>query len=281
VVPPAFHYSSVKPTQAKDYDLSSSAAHINVEELMARAMVVFTLCNSEDKDGNNAEGYPLTHGTNLHVCRERLALPFEGQAHLLSPVHSEGKLSSFLALESLAPSTALLVGVLPAALMDTCYVSGLFEDTPASSVEPLKVSMVCVPCSHLTPISMQAGKAAQAVEQQCHCRGIRKTGRLWLVLPQDQTRAKPEPTRPDQTKKMTRAPEDHFVSKCGRWKAAHILMDAGVDLGYLLAHARDVLASAAERWKKESGCINHAKNRLDTWLRRVWHRAVRCAAEDS
>jgi hypothetical protein len=42
--------------------------------------------------------------------------------------------------------------------------------------------------------------------------GIRKTGRLWLVLPQDQTRAKPEPTTPDQTKKMTRAPEDHFVS---------------------------------------------------------------------
>jgi hypothetical protein len=41
---------------------------------------------------------------------------------------------------------------------------------------------------------------------------IRKTGRLWLILPQDQTRAKPEPTRPDQTKKMTRAPEDHFVS---------------------------------------------------------------------
>jgi hypothetical protein len=45
---------------------------------------------------------------------------------------------------------------------------------------------------------------------------IRKTGRLWLVLPQDQTRAKPEPTRPDQTNKMTRVPEDHFASN-QRW----------------------------------------------------------------
>jgi hypothetical protein len=33
---------------------------------------------------------------------------------------------------------------------------------------------------------------------------------------QSHTRAKPEPTRPDQTKKMTRAPENHFVSN-QRW----------------------------------------------------------------
>jgi NhaP-type Na+/H+ or K+/H+ antiporter len=51
---------------------------------------------------------------------------------------------------------------------------------------------------------------------------IRKTGRLWLVLPQDQTRAKPEPTRPNKTKKMTRAPEDHFLSN-QRWSRMYFL----------------------------------------------------------
>jgi hypothetical protein len=40
-------------------------------------------------------------------------------------------------------STVLLVGVLPAALMDTHYVRGLFKDMPTSLVELPKVSMVC------------------------------------------------------------------------------------------------------------------------------------------
>jgi hypothetical protein len=64
---------------------------------------------------------------------------------------------------------------------------------------------------------------AQVVEERCgERRFIRKTGRLWLVLPQDQTRAKPEPTRPDQTDKMTRLPEDHFASN-QRWPIMYLL----------------------------------------------------------
>jgi hypothetical protein len=52
-------------------------------------------------------------------------------------------------------------------------------------------------------------EAHSTVNSSCRLNHIRKTGRLLFVLPQDQTRAKPEQTRPDQTNRMTRVPEDH------------------------------------------------------------------------
>jgi hypothetical protein len=58
-------------------------------------------------------------------------------------------------------------------------------------------------------------------------------------------------------------------------------MGAGFDLSYLLAPARESLATAAEQWKREHERINLARNRLDAQLRRVRHRAASQAAEDS
>jgi hypothetical protein len=55
------------------------------------------------------------------------------------------------------------------------------------------------PATFLQVLPYRQKPWSPAPDMFARAKHIRKTRRLWLVLPQDQTRAKPEPTRPKLT----------------------------------------------------------------------------------